>query len=184
MTLHIEGFPKSGNTFLKYAGERFFGFTPAIVSHTVSKIKLAVELNEPIFITLRDPIDSIASFIHFKGDTDSPKIERYTGYYERLYETVCLNKEHVFLAPFKDIVFDVNAVLIEGAKKFNISDYTPIDHVSVYEDMKNNSQFNMFLPGDRDYFYLKARDIVGAADINTFSKCYDLYYELLEGTLT
>ena len=175
--IYVDGFPKSGNTFLKNAIEESTGLKIDNPSHTILKIDYLVKNNHIVFITLRDPLDSIASFIALKNDLSPENIKKYTDYYERIYSYVLSIKENIELAPFSQIVTDVSEFINKLSNSIKI--YKNIENIEIIEKMKKDENLSKYIPGEREYSYYEARNLVISSDQSLFQECYNLYYSLI-----
>lgn len=110
--LCIEGFPRSGNTYLENLIKKM---APSLnlVSHKHSSghVKEALHLGVPIVIIVRDPADAVTSqFIWTsRGEgSDAPKIIKH---YIQFYSYVELVKKQVILVDFSSLTENVSISL-------------------------------------------------------------------------
>lgn len=103
INLVIEGFPRSGNTYLLssliVANP---GLNVASHLHSIAHIRVAQKRDVPVVITIREPKAAIASeIINQLGRNQLESPAKLTKRYERFY-TFCLSQsEHLVISPFE-----------------------------------------------------------------------------------
>ncbi|MGH9085641.1 MAG: glycosyltransferase [Acidimicrobiales bacterium] len=132
--LVIEGFPRSGNTFAHFA--TLAAEPGAVITsrvHTPSQVKLAVRRRVPTLLTVRDPLDSIASTIvaapHVPART---LLLEYIHHYEQLVPLL----DDVVVATFNEITTDYGVVMDALNERFGLGfrrfEHTPESEAAVF----------------------------------------------------
>lgn len=99
--LTIEGFPRSGNTFL-------FSLVSQMVDerkiahhlHTVCHLQESVKLNVPTIFISRQPSEAIASYVIREGIS----ISRALNHYLQLYRFVSAHRDRLLIIDFRDVI--------------------------------------------------------------------------------
>jgi len=96
----VQGFPRSGNTYLSIAISEYRNFEGSIFSHihTPAIFFHAFRKNIPVVMPIRDPLSSIVSLIQLTGWDDLRCIDHYKCYY-RLSRPYA---ERLIILNFKD----------------------------------------------------------------------------------
>ena len=118
-SLHLDGYPRSGNTFLTNLIRHAF---PALRSnelvhhlHSISALRLSERYGTPIFILVRYPRDAIVSnyIKHFSlrgvdvpDDCDTELLLHQTRRYKDFYSFVCRRKTLFRIVEFSKMVSD------------------------------------------------------------------------------
>ena len=117
--LVVDGFPRSGTTFavhaLRYSNERL---RIASHVHVPAQIKLAVRRGLPTIVTLRAPVDAVASMLVAAPHVDpSRALAEYAHHHEEI--------EHLsggfLIAPFDVVVSDFGSVIEALNARFGTS---------------------------------------------------------------
>jgi hypothetical protein len=131
----IEGFARSGNTFAVAAFEQAQSRAYRIARHThaPAQISMAAELNKPILLLKRHPVDAVASLI-----TRNPNISvtialgRYNWYYEQIRRYL----DRCVVADFNEITSDYGSILRKINDKyqtdFNLYLNSPLHDLDVF----------------------------------------------------
>lgn len=107
--LCIEGFPRSGNTFLVAAIQRWNpGLRIAHHSHLAASARHAITHGIPTVILIREPAEAVASVMVWDGRvTPSVGLLAYTSFYRSLGDA----GQKALLVPFRDAVKRPDAVV-------------------------------------------------------------------------
>jgi hypothetical protein len=101
--ISLVGFPRSGNTFMRYALQNLFP-SYEILSHTHTVKSLEDNINIlPTICVIRNPLDSIASWFIFRSNTTESylKLEDDLNFYIRYYNALLKNKEKILFLDFE-----------------------------------------------------------------------------------
>ncbi|MEM8893609.1 MAG: hypothetical protein AAGC88_03460 [Bacteroidota bacterium] len=148
--LMIEGFPRSGNTFLYSIISDFQTETLRIAHHlhTLSQIKNALRLNTSAVIMVRDPIDAIVSF---KIRNPYVGFATLANYYLK-YHSFLLDKleaENLLIVDFQKCINSPNETIKAINDKFNLGLRTLseeqlkidiINKIKEYDKLDNKSE--------------------------------------------
>ena len=109
--LLIEGFPRSGNTFARNAFLLACNNQYVLSSHLhfIANVKRAIQLNKPILILIRNPIDAVASYLIYEGDVFPAEqaIREYIDFYSYILRW----RQHVVLATFTEVTESFDLVI-------------------------------------------------------------------------
>jgi hypothetical protein len=125
--LLIEGFPRSGNTFARNAFLHACNNQCVLSSHLhfIANVKRAIQLNKPVLILIRNPIDAVASYLIYEGDGFSA--EQAMREYIDFYSYVLRCRDHVVLATFTEVTESFDRV-IERINHHFESSFPPFEH--------------------------------------------------------
>ncbi|WP_346839075.1 hypothetical protein [Microbulbifer sp. SAOS-129_SWC] len=89
----VEGYPRSGNTFFAalLMSHSLRPLKMARHRHEIGQLKRAISLDKPIFLLVRNPLNSVASFVIREGVSISFALKYYMefyGYVERSKESL------------------------------------------------------------------------------------------------
>lgn len=138
----IEGFWRSGNHFAVHAF-LFSQKKQMVVAHhfhASAQIKMAVKLNIPAIILIRNPYDCIASSLVFDPNKN-PLF--FIKYYKVFYSSLETIKHKCIVSDFKNTTENFDKIIELVNRKYN-SDFDVFDNQSkniniVLEDIKNNN---------------------------------------------
>lgn len=136
-TLYIDGYPRSGNTFLIHLCKDVFPNQNLVHHlHAIAPIKIALKKNVPTIILFRDPLNAISSRYlkelamkdkHFSGKIDDKKLKEYILRYISYNTFVIENIDNILLVNFLTLVNNPQIVLskiskfVEHQKEINTS---------------------------------------------------------------
>lgn len=149
-SLVIEGFPRSGNTFLFSLINDFQKGTLIIAHHlhTLSQIKNAVDLNRPAVIMVRNPIDAIISFRIRNAHISFLALANYYLLYHEFLLRMS-NAENLLIVDFNLCISSPNAVikLINDKLGFQLRPLSEnelrvdvINKIKKYDQLDNKSE--------------------------------------------
>ena len=138
----IDGFWRSGNHFAVHAF-LFSQKKQMVVAHhfhASAQIKMAVKLNIPAIILIRNPYDCIASSLVFDPNKN-PLF--FIKYYKVFYSSLETIKHKCIVSDFKNTTENFDKIIELVNRKYN-SDFDVFDNQSkniniVLEDIKNNN---------------------------------------------
>jgi hypothetical protein len=117
--LVIEGFPRSGNTFARWAfvtaqGENFDRTRIASHLHVPAQVVQAARWQIPTLVLIRRPRDAVLSFALWNPIS----VDQALRYYRSFYETVEKYRDAYVLGLFEEITEDVGQVIKRINDKF------------------------------------------------------------------
>jgi hypothetical protein len=118
--LVVEGFPRSGNTFMVTALENAAHHRIRIASHVhhVAQVKLACQRALPTALVVREPLDTLASYLTY-GQHGRPArcIEEYISYHRELLPYL----DQLVVCHFDENVSDLSAVIERINERFDLA---------------------------------------------------------------
>jgi hypothetical protein len=116
--LVIEGFPRSANSFARFAVHVSQGSNRILAGHNHSSafVLEAVRLKVPTIVIVRDPASAVASLV--QGE-EVPLWLAFRAY-ERFYRNVLSVQDHVVLVPFEAVTNDFDGVLQRARDRFGV----------------------------------------------------------------
>lgn len=120
--ISLVGFPRSGNTFMRYALQKFFP-EYEILSHTHTVKFLEENIDKmPTICVIRNPLDSLASWLIFRSNTSESylSIDDDFNFYIRYYKSLIKNKEKILFLDFEIFKNDCNYIKNKINKHMNI----------------------------------------------------------------
>jgi hypothetical protein len=187
----IEGFPRSGNTFLcKLVKELNPDLKTANHKHSVGHIKHAFYLNKPVVILIRDPLDAITSeLIRYSGDGKKISKHLYTiNRYIQFYDYVSKVSNQVILVTFAELTQDTERVLYELERKYALWE-AHVDYGRVAQEVLNKmkskiNEDNLYVnsaPTElRDKIKIEVKDNLKKMYPRELRQAYSVYYRVLE----
>jgi len=151
-TIIVEGFPRSGTTFLYELIRSAFPSCEVIYSeHTASKLDL-----ENVIVVVRDPYKSIFSWKNYIGKDEN--ISDIAKWYIRYHNKVLENIDNLIVINFNEMITDPVRVLENVSNKMNI-DYQLVDIDSI---RKNETKFDYtsFVTKDTKEAYQIYKEII------------------------
>ena len=123
-TVCVEGFPRSGNTFL-YALTCQLAPSDKIAHHLhhCGQISEALRLKVPVFFIVRNPSDAISSYVI----REEIPMERAIQQYLSLYKFVILNINDIHIISFEELRNNVEAVIKGLSHHFLGTDSLKVD---------------------------------------------------------
>ena len=114
----IEGFPRSGNTFIVATIQRWNpGIKISHHSHLASNVKYAVDHNIPTIVLIREPLEAVSSAIVWDGKLKAAiGLRGYLSFYRSLLP--CLSQ--VMVLDFSDFTKHPDRVVQEINRKFGL----------------------------------------------------------------
>ncbi len=113
----IEGFPRSANSYAVVAFKlRNQSVKIAHHLHVPAQIISACRKDLPTIVTLRHPLEAVASFLIFQN---SRNISTYLKIYHRFYQVLQPFGEQVIWADFKTVVTDFNKIILAVNQKYD-----------------------------------------------------------------
>jgi hypothetical protein len=108
-TIVVEGYPRSGNTFLVELVQQHYNPEFRVLSHTHSPFvaNRAAGNHCPCLLLIRNPVDAIASYHVYSGVSIKNLIDHYRWY----YETLNWKTGDFLIVDFKKLVADPTQVL-------------------------------------------------------------------------
>ena len=145
----VNGYPRSGNTFLEFALKTFYGNNTRLFrSH--STVDIESNLDKKIFVVIRTPLQSIASWNHFRlqlkiHSEESLTLDADFNYYLRYYNFIEKHFEQVTLMDFAKFSKDSTYITNKVQQKFNKKPSITLDIESLQKGMILKGGAN-FLP--------------------------------------
>ncbi|WP_174614761.1 sulfotransferase domain-containing protein [Virgibacillus ihumii] len=113
----IEAYPSSANTYLMFL---VLNLNKDIYishhTHTIANMKLAIKMNKPCVVVIRNPLDAISSYIFRFNSEESENnkvLIRAIDEYFEFYKFVQKNIENVYLVTFEDLIDNTSDVMVE-----------------------------------------------------------------------
>jgi len=188
----IEGFPRSGNTFLyNLVKELNPDLKTANHKHSVGHVKHALSLNKPVIILIRDHLDAITSEL-IRNSGDGKKISKhlYTiNHYIQFYDYVYDVRDQVTLVTFAELTQNTLGVLYELERKYALWK-RPVNYgriaQHVLDKMKSKvNEDNLYVnsaPTElRDEIKLEVKDSLKETYPGELRQAYSVYHRVLEG---
>jgi hypothetical protein len=117
--LVVEGFPRSGNTFMVTAVENAAHHRIRIASHVhhVAQVKLACQRGLPTALVVREPLDTLASYLTY-GQHGKPArcIQEYISYHRDLIPYL----DQLLVCDFDENISDLSAVIERINERFGM----------------------------------------------------------------
>lgn len=196
--LYVDGFPRSGNTYLDAALRLFY---PDVefgqgITHSTSVIFSTLK-NDPdaiYIVPLRDPVPTVESgslmSIYWTKDAEMiPTVtEKITGYSK--YHSLFLDRDRVFMAPFDVFTSDINSMLdqlekyipdLQG-KRVSITDEECLKLVrsnAGFGDNPIDDTIRANLPRDRHPLRDKILEVVSGIDVYENLRVANYTFEVL-----
>ena len=130
--LVIEGFPRSGNTYASIAFDVANPDDVPRVTHLHSPVNLeiAVRRGIPAVVLLRDPLDSVTSFIQRSPALSASALLRE---YSRFYKRAARLVDDLIVAPFEAVTDDFGSILRAVNLRFG-TNFIPYEPTPENED--------------------------------------------------
>jgi len=123
MEICIEGFARSGNTYLVAAFALANPMTRvAHHLHVPQQIVRGVKLGIPVVVVLRSPVESIASLLAVDQRLSA---EVAIWSYRNFYRVALQHRQSIFLVSFEDLIRDVDGAIGRINERFNARFLTP-----------------------------------------------------------
>jgi hypothetical protein len=140
--LVMEGYQSCGNTFARKAMEHANpGARIASHSHSWANVARGLQLDKPVVVLLRPPLEAIASHtVRMRLDDIDRELRRYLRFHRRAQAAA----DSVVLAPFDVTVNRFGDVIDEVNRRFSTS-FKPFDHddpgakAQVFEEMEREA---------------------------------------------
>lgn len=154
----IEGYPRSGNTFLESLIKVAFKNKVNIAHHThsLAQIKKSISYNLPTLVLIRNPFDTaISNFYFFKKKYS---IENFLFEYYLYYKTILKYHSKILIINFEEIK-QINKLIskIENKFKFNIDKNIIISEAIVLDHLNLQSKYRHGVNYRESY--LKSNDL-------------------------
>ena len=169
-TLKAVGYPRSGNTFLSYAIQNLY-FPEEEINKTYHIISGILNRNKTL-VPFRNPIDSIVSFLVFKGSDD---YLTEINYYCDFNSGVLSNLNKVVLMDFDYFTKDLDYIKEKVKTNFFID---PVNNPTI-DDIKNSmNEYHKKknLPRNNKDLLDSKKDLL--KQMPEFQECVDLYQKL------
>jgi hypothetical protein len=134
----IEGYPRSGNSFLYRVFQRWNPESKiAHHLHVPMQVRRAIVLGVPSAVLIREPADAVSSLaVFFGGDvSDDALLKTYVSFYETLMPL----RDQIAICPFEAMVADPRLLPIRLNERFGtsfaIGDWGPTAEAAVREQV-------------------------------------------------
>jgi hypothetical protein len=125
--LVVEGFPRSGTTFLHgLLSKGFPDYDVYYSRHAASRLNL-----ENVVAVIRDPYEAIFSWQNHLVKNEN--IHDIANWYVRYHKELLNNINNITLIDFNEMITDSSLVLKKVSEKFNV-DYVPVDVSKLNKD--------------------------------------------------
>jgi hypothetical protein len=127
--LVVDGFPRSGNTFLADAIVVSQGqdFKFAHHSHLPENLLLGIELGIPSVVIFREPLQAIGSFMLYSEQNEVQATKRWIRFYQALEDSI----DKLAVVSFEDIVKRPKATLSAISSAFDLDLNIPSDEAAL-----------------------------------------------------
>jgi len=148
----VEGFPRSGTTFLQgLLSKAFPDYTVYYSEHTASKLTL-----ENVVVVVRDPYSSIFSWKNYIGKNDN--VSEIAKWYTRYHKELLNNIDNVVLIDFNEMITDSSTVLKKVSDKLNV-DYVPVDVSKLNKD-ESKEKYTSFVTKETKEAYQSYKELL------------------------
>ena len=192
--LYIDGYPRSGNTFLVHLCRRLFpDITIASHLHKIAPIRFMLRKGVRVLITFRDPLESVSSnylmyFSSRNGDMPDKISNRVLRLllndYIEYYSFVLKHRENLSLVSFRRLTSETQKVadqLAQVIRQPSISEPQLAAAVSSYKassESKANPLISMVPTPEKDRLKEGIRDVMRSEAL--LEKAQHIYKELLK----
>jgi hypothetical protein len=113
----IEGFPRSGNTYFVAAFQLAQDMEVRIASHLhyPSQITCGMQLNIPVLVVIREPIEALTSYYIREP---SVSVGHMVTHYRRFYDCALSSRRSVLLCTFEQLTADFDAIIQRANARF------------------------------------------------------------------
>lgn len=134
-SLVIDGFPRSGNTFLAdiIVVSQGQDFKFAHHSHLPENLLLGIELGIPSVAIFRDPLQAISSFMLYSEQNEVQATKRWIRFYQTLEDSI----DKLVVISFDDIVKRPKATLCAISSAFDLNLKIPSDEAALITKAKD-----------------------------------------------
>ena len=136
--LVVEGFPRSGNTFTVSALQQAADHRIQISSHVhhPSQVKLAQIRGVPTVLIIRDPLDTLASYLTYgRHGHPATVIKEYCSYHRELLPYL----DQLLLCEFTDNISDLSVTIARINERFSLEiplfDQSPKNKAHVFNEI-------------------------------------------------
>jgi hypothetical protein len=133
----VEGFPRSGTTFLhELLTKGFPNYDVYYSEHAASKLTL-----DNVFVVIRNPYESIFSWKNYIGKNEN--VNDIAKWYIRYSNAILENIDNVTVIDFDEMITDPTKTLNIVSDKMGIA-YTPVD-ISKIEKAETGFDYSFFV---------------------------------------
>jgi hypothetical protein len=127
----IDGYPRSGNTYARFAFQHANGADLPISTHRHSprSIESALRRGIPAIVLIRSPRDAINSYLQFDP---SISLTFAMDVYKSYYESILSIASRVIIAPFPITTMDFGRLILECNTRFG-SNFVPYERTEASE---------------------------------------------------
>ena len=178
-TIVMSTFPRCGSNFVK-------SYLEETTDIKIIKTHRIVIDDRDIFTIVRDPFDSIASFLTMESIngydwfSDKMRCEERIENYEFFYKYIL---KHInFIINFDNLDNKIEQISDLLCKNFGVKQIKSIDEVNKFEWFKKTTKIksNITLTSTNSQYYDLARESLKKYDL---SKCYELYNQAISKTI-
>lgn len=133
-SLVVEGFPRSGNTFLSdfIIVSQPAEFRFAHHTHLAENVLLGIDNNIPAIVLIRNPVDAVSSFVIYSDKT----IEFALNKWERFYSMISGLEAPLLIVSFETIISKPLSILEAANKQFTTDLAIPDSEAVLMEQVK------------------------------------------------
>ena len=151
-SLVVEGFPRSGTTFLYgLLTKAFPNYDVCHAEHTASKLTL-----ENVVVVIRDPYNSIFSWKNYIGKNDN--VSEIAKWYTRYHKELLKNIDNVTLIDFNELITDSSKILQKVSDKLKIN-YINVDVSKLNKD-ESKEQYTSFVTKETKEAYQTYKELL------------------------
>jgi hypothetical protein len=124
--LVIEGYPRSGNTFARWAFITAQKNEPVLADHfhSIGHIRRALRLQVPVLVLIREPLDAVTSFLVYQQGNYSVSLALRE--YIEFYSEILRCEERVVIADFEEVTQCFGDVIRRVNRHFG-TEFVPFD---------------------------------------------------------
>lgn len=138
--LMVEGFPRSGNTFLvAWLARTNPSVRVASHLHSRAHVRMALRHGIPVVVMLRDPLEALASeMVRRRGRGEKTRPEQILWRCRRFYTAVTVHRDDLILSPFEVTTRQPEQVAAEVSRRFGLAlDLgSPDDHEAAFAEVE------------------------------------------------
>jgi hypothetical protein len=171
----LSAYPRSGQTFTRYALKQLYGSDLPKWNHSVKFLKENFDSKTESFVIFRNPLDSVSSWHAFqiKNIGLQTTLALDVAYWKRYYTYVLEHPEYIKLLDFNKITDNLDYLV----EKVNKAPKSNILVESIYAEMSSKSLESTHLPSDtRNIFISDIKTKI--VDMPEFQELTKLYEEL------
>lgn len=140
--LFITGFPRSGNTYAAFLIDNVFDKLNYVHHfHSVGPVKIALQNKVPVFVLVRDPLNSITSYYlkllsydkkEFTGNVDMKLLQSTAEFFVFYHKGILKLSNKIEIVSFQDLIKSPVSTLAKVNERVNFG-HTEEDLIALFE---------------------------------------------------